>query len=1251
MKHAPTTPTLLLAMLLLVALFVRAPADEPDSAANTAASNPAPETAATTCDLHLPVYRLLARHYGIAGLERSDAAISGDKCTSGFAIQSVRSAASKDHLRVVIASVPDPLDSDLAAAFDAQVDALTRAAAARDYRLESWALPWSRGESSDPLPDLGQPSGSAAADANATASDRIAHRLEPGAILYARKPGLAQEETARVLLVLLVGEAPTFGVHPSALSTALDLLAQLRPSKSDAEPVAVEPVAVEPIPVAFVGPTFSGSAGGLQRALSEWANTHCGTVDVYFLTGSATAPEVIDVLKRGATACVKVDATRTIHSDDVLETAFGRYLEQTGGSSPPIAYLSERTTAYGTTLGTAKELSAKTEDKRAGRQGRSKTGTPLRLTFPLHISQLRAASARGQSTDSRLATPLARTALELEMGGESDAIDVLPPYAARQSANTGELELASTFDALRRRDIRYVVLGATDTRDQLFLAQLLRHAAPDVHLVSFESDVLYNHPRFSQDMLGALVVSTYPLTAKLPGALQRWTASDYAGRQDTFSNGTNEGTYRAALLAIEGTNNCSSGGRSMLPCAWMFGLKKHPPVWVSAIGRDAAWPIWVSAPDGARTQAPVARARVDARRRLHRDLLTAWEDDVSAALSIQASTFFRIALLVLALVCGFQGCVYLRWGLLATLMRLTDEPRARTYRTALEWLLKPLPDEDAGPRRRGRLFARCGLFAMLLAMVAVPGVIALEPMFVATRLDIANDLGRLVELFALFVAAFVLVPAFADACVCAVTPRPPASVRLLTVLVAVLSGVLLVRARCHGVSEDDWYAWVNRLLFSMRATHLESGLSPITPLFLLSLGLLILFVVETCRAQLLDRFTDLYPLRSCSRLPDIAQLSKQLTPFAPLAQIFVPASLRPSSVIAFTVLVAVPAGLSYFKISFALDSSYWRVSFYCGAVLLMASIALSMFRFLSVWLEMRKLMRALSASPLRDAFGRLPIRLGRTVGFEPSVSPTLLLEAQYSLDQLELLGRWFEQPQAEGAASPVLHYVHSLDKLRSKLKEELATVAQTHRRIPAYLSDTQAMLSHEVSNVLPALEEWWNEPLKTPAQTAETKALPVASDSKRPMDALARAQGGLTKLQDRFWYELAEEFVAVQTTAFLSFLFVYLRAALLGMTAGLVLLMLAMTSYPFEPQVPVLNALVLVTAVAVVTGWITLRQGSRSALLSLLQSTTPNEVTWNMKLAKEIFTYVGIPVLAALAAQMPALGHLVGTLFSAFTAR
>src|SRR5690606_5418043 len=120
----------------------------------------------------------------------------------------------------LIATITDPRDSRMSASFDQSVEAFMLAASAAGYTLDRHWLPWPTGAAQDELTAKVVPGTWNAAAPAVTVTSQMAkarYREQPGALLFRNN-----EERERALLVLLVGETATTGVHAESLRAALD---------------------------------------------------------------------------------------------------------------------------------------------------------------------------------------------------------------------------------------------------------------------------------------------------------------------------------------------------------------------------------------------------------------------------------------------------------------------------------------------------------------------------------------------------------------------------------------------------------------------------------------------------------------------------------------------------------------------------------------------------------------------------------------------------------------------------------------------------------------------------------------------------------------------------------------------------------------------------------------------------------------------------------------------------------------------
>jgi hypothetical protein len=172
--------------------------------------------------------------------------------------------------------------------------------------------------------------------------------------------------------------------------------------------------------------------------------------------------------------------------------------------------------------------------------------------------------------------------------------DTAATTLARSSAR---LALAQLLAAISLEEIRYVGIVATDVRDKLFLARQVRRYCPDVRLLTFESDILLADPAQNDSLRGMLVVSTYPLFNEN----QVWTTdrSDNKRRRIQFPSEAAQGVYNATLLLLDPNDEKRNLLEYRMP-APTSGQKAPdvrsvvPPVWISVVGSNALWPLKAS---------------------------------------------------------------------------------------------------------------------------------------------------------------------------------------------------------------------------------------------------------------------------------------------------------------------------------------------------------------------------------------------------------------------------------------------------------------------------------------------------------------------------------------------------------------------------------------------------------------------------------------------------------------------------------
>lgn len=120
------------------------------------------------------------------------------------------------------------------------------------------------------------------------------------------------------------------------------------------------------------------------------------------------------------------------------------------------------------------------------------------------------------------------------------------------------------------------------------------------------------------------------------------------------------------------------------------------------------------------------------------------------------------------------------------------------------------------------------------------------------------------------------------------------------------------------------------------------------------------------------------------------------------------------------------------------------------------------------------------------------------------------------------------------------------------------------------------------------------------------------------------------------------ELLALRVAAYLRYVFAHMRSCLLAAMVPGFLVLVAVTSYAFEPKQFVSLAIWTGLGLAVALILRAFVQMDRSATLSRIGGTTPGQVTFDRAFLSNLLTYAGIPLLGMVATQFPEVGELLG---------
>ena len=471
-------------------------------------------------------------------------------------------------IHYLIACVPDPIESSSGDRFDGLIDSIQRAAETQGFVYDRSYYPWLKSNDVEVMTDAtlteAKPgSGQVRLRAKSVSQkqENEGSSGEPGLLLLRSK-----KESSRLLLVFLVGETATAGLDKPAFASSLEFIKKLKSYRQ----TGVVPV---------LGPRFSGSQDSLQQVIQTFASKQLlellgpfpanpllratqmlanreGVNQIptfQIISGSASS-----IKKRELEAwwnLAKVNFQATVVPVSTVMEALYEYLnlgERHGEElcfKDNFAILCESNTAFGERVKDSPKTDG--EDSKAGRQAKRNTGRvqgPTWFPFPLHISEVRSAYNKltGPTRDNAIRLPTFGSKLPLPARSDNHPKDVEHSFAPAMTAVENERLLTQTLETISRERYRYVFIVATDIKDELFLAGLVREQCPESRLVFYDADLLFTHPDFSSVLRGSIVGSEYPLYSRN----QLWSFPFTGERRLFFPDPVAQGYYNATVFLL-----------------------------------------------------------------------------------------------------------------------------------------------------------------------------------------------------------------------------------------------------------------------------------------------------------------------------------------------------------------------------------------------------------------------------------------------------------------------------------------------------------------------------------------------------------------------------------------------------------------------------------------------------------------------------------------------------------------------------
>ncbi|HEY3655285.1 MAG TPA: hypothetical protein VGL34_09845 [Steroidobacteraceae bacterium] len=474
--------------------------------------------------------------------------------------------------------------------FDPMLDAIQMSAAQMGYVLTGFDL-----ADSDPDPATIQPQGSVWPYARV-------HELTPGSLLFRKANVDEAPNESEFLLILLVGETATAGVHSAAFAAALDLALLWQRPEDGSEPLD-GPFARHVNAVQILGPTFSGSTFSMELGLEDAARRHkldtsAASFDV--VTGSASSPNNHATFEKLNIATFR-SATR---SDTDVLSALSSYLGHSDRGwqcGDHVALLVEANTTWGRNVAESIRGGSCQSCRESDPSEKSLFPCAAVVPFPLHISRVRGATSMTVGETAKLP---AAAAISLDLGEKLPPVDRVPPETPQLTAATVEIMVDGMFRAMEDRQITAIGVLATDKRDHIYLAEEIARRQPNVLPFTIESNLIYLHPDVSGYVRGTVIASAYSLTDRT----QRLTRPALGQRlPQQFASSPAHGAFNALAILMHHPDQLLDynmplglGGHAATEsmrgsCAYGTAPGDDhiclPPVWINVVGHNGLFPL------------------------------------------------------------------------------------------------------------------------------------------------------------------------------------------------------------------------------------------------------------------------------------------------------------------------------------------------------------------------------------------------------------------------------------------------------------------------------------------------------------------------------------------------------------------------------------------------------------------------------------------------------------------------------------
>lgn len=427
-----------------------------------------------------------------------------------------------------------------------------------------------------------------------------------------------------------------------------------------------------------------------------------------------------------------------------------------------------------------------------------------------------------------------------------------------------------------------------------------------------------------------------------------------------------------------------------------------------------------------------------------------------------------------------------------------------------------------------------------------------------------------------------------------------------------IAACVLVPVLLGWAMHEFWLFPEGARFFYARAGDFSSGLSPLVSLALLGLAAYAWSVLEIKRRRLIVAEDLPWPLRD-SPEPGLAACANG-------AEKVKEVLLGPPGM-----ALRVGLGLALLLLSVRLfrriqpiaETRGYGVFFVLVVMFVFVLAAISFYRFFVAWRRLERLLARLCNTWMIPVFSRASGVLDwqplRSFGLRMPPKMTLVsVQHLRTLARLRLLGP-DAVPLAGGAGGRRGALDARLDSVfKAEDQGEILDEIEARRDLRAWFDRNARLL------------DW--------SRWTSGNAEPMP-DAKDGTPVLRRREVEMREI---------ETYLAIRVVAYLRYVFAHLRYALASATLCGLTLLVAVSSYAFQPKRFLSFGIWMALLLASVMTLRAFVQMDRNGALSAISGTDAGKVSLDRTFFSNLFTYGGIPVLGVVLTQFPAVGHVFG---------